>query len=120
MGRERFFVSTTAVQAARWRFWTVLEIERKHGWLDTVGDPIRLHILRPLSQVPEAAAPDLASWGQASGQTLRRHLDALVVLGVIEERPGASDGATPGRPAARFSLSPDLRDEVQAVFGTSL
>jgi DNA-binding transcriptional ArsR family regulator len=85
-------------------------------WLEVVADPIRLGILRALSQVTEATTSDLASWGQASSQTLRRHLEALVSLGVIDEHPARSDGETPGRPAARYSLPREVRESVRAVF----
>ncbi len=64
----------------------------------------------------EATTSDLAAWGQASSQTLRRHLEALVSVGVIHEHPAESDGETPGRPAARFSLSREVRESVQSVF----
>jgi predicted ArsR family transcriptional regulator len=86
------------------------------GWLFVVADPVRVHILRALIAVNEATAADLASWGQASNQTLRRHLEALIANGVLHERPGESDGKTPGRPAARFSLHPDVRESVESVF----
>jgi DNA-binding transcriptional ArsR family regulator len=89
------------------------------SWLEEVADPIRLGILRSLSQVTEATTADLATWGQASSQTLRRHLEALVSVGVIREHPAISDGETPGRPAARFSLSKEVRESVRAVFGFS-
>ena len=89
------------------------------AWLEGVADPIRLGILRSLSAVPDATASDLAAWGQASSQTLRRHLDALVALGVIEEHPARSDGETPGRPAARFSLPRAVRESVRSVVGAS-
>ncbi len=89
------------------------------SWLEGVADPVRLGILRSLSAVPEATASDLATWGQASSQTLRRHLDALVALGVIEEHPAKSDGETPGRPAARFSLPSSVRESVRSVVGPS-
>jgi DNA-binding transcriptional ArsR family regulator len=85
-------------------------------WLEVVADPIRLGILRSLTEVPQATTSDLAERGQASSQTLRRHLEALVSLGVIEEHPPASDGETPGRPAARFSLPGEIRESVRAVF----
>lgn len=87
-------------------------------WLEVVADPIRLNILRALSQVAEATASDLATWSQASSQTLRRHLEALVSLGVIREHAARSDGETPGRPAARFSLSSEVSESVRSVFDT--
>lgn len=87
-------------------------------WLETIAEPTRLHILRSLVQMQEATAADLAL-GQASPQTLRRHLEALVSVGVIDERPGESDGETPGRPAARFSLDPEIRQRVAPVFASS-
>jgi predicted ArsR family transcriptional regulator len=80
-----------------------------------IADPVRLGILRSLTQVSDATTADLASMGQASSQTLRRHLEALVSLGVIEEHPPCSDGETPGRPAAHFSLPPEMRKSVRSV-----
>jgi predicted ArsR family transcriptional regulator len=90
---------------------------RPHAWLDSVADPVRLQILRLLVELPDARAADLADALCASNQTARRHLDALVALGVVVESPGASDGATPGRPAARYSLPADVRESVLAVMG---
>jgi predicted ArsR family transcriptional regulator len=90
--------------------------QRPH-WLDAIADPVRLQILRTLSRVPEATAAELAAQSQASNQTLRRHLDALETAGVIQVRPGRSDGETSGRPPARFSLTPDVRESVRAAFG---
>lgn len=85
-------------------------------WLEVIADPVRLGILRSLSELPQATTSDLVERGQASSQTLRRHLEALVSLGVIDEHPPRSDGETPGRPAARFSLSREVRESVCAVF----
>ena len=84
-------------------------------WIEFVADPIRLGILRTLSQTDEATTADLADAGQASSQSLRRHLEALVSLGVIEEHPARSDGETRGRPAARYSLPSPLRESVRSV-----
>lgn len=84
-------------------------------WLRAIADPIRIHIVRVLSQVDEATAAELARDGAASHPTLRRHLAALTVSGVVRERPGQSDGETPGRPAARFSLAPGVRGSVRSV-----
>ncbi|HET9592717.1 MAG TPA: helix-turn-helix domain-containing protein [Solirubrobacterales bacterium] len=84
-------------------------------WLEVVADPTRLGILRSLSRVDEATTAHLAQLGPASSQTLRRHLEALVCLGVVEAHTAKSDGETPGRPATRYSLPPDLRDSVRAI-----
>lgn len=86
--------------------------------LEAVADPVRLQILRSLSRMVDASAADLATYGQASYQTMRRHLEAMVALGVIRERAGESDGQTPGRPASRFSLQPEIRESVRRLFGT--
>jgi predicted ArsR family transcriptional regulator len=87
-------------------------------WLDVIADPVRLQILRSLSQVTDATASELAHRSPGSDQTLRRHLEALEALGVIRSQPGVSDGETSGRPAARFSLAPDVRASLSSVFGT--
>ncbi len=93
---------------------------QRSGWLNVIADPIRLEILRALSQDAEATVSELATRSQASYQTLRRHLEVLEAFGVIQARPGKSDGETSGRPAARFSLAPDVRESVCSVFDTSL
>jgi predicted ArsR family transcriptional regulator len=84
-------------------------------WLALVADPIRLRIVVVLSEVEQASAADLAALGEVSGPTLRRHLSALVALGVVEQRRGESDGQTPGRPPAQFVLPARIRDSVRAV-----
>lgn len=85
-------------------------------WLPVVADPVRVRILHSLSGVAEATAADLARRGQASDQTLRRHLEALAACGLVLEHPGESDGETPGRPPTRYSLHPDVRDNVKLAF----
>ena len=91
--------------------------EHRAHWLDVVADPVRLQILRLLSCAEEATASELAAGSPASYQTLRRHLDALEASGVIRTRPGVSDGERTGRPAAHFSLNPEVRQSVSAAFG---
>lgn len=86
----------------------------EHRWLEAIANPTRLHILRSLIDVPETTTAEMAvEWG--STKTLRRHLEALVSSGLIDERPGQSDGETPGRPAARFSLVPEVRQVLRSV-----
>lgn len=89
------------------------------GWLHGVADPVRLGVLRGLTAVEGATASELAARCQASMPTLRRHLDALVAVGLIEQEAGESDGETTGRPAARFSLNRELRPSVESVFRLS-
>jgi predicted ArsR family transcriptional regulator len=86
---------------------------RSH-WLEVVADPVRLQILRELSRVEDATASQLANESPASYQTLRRHLEALQVSGVIRAKAGVRDGEN-GRPAVRFSLDPALRESVRAA-----
>lgn len=85
------------------------------GWLDAVADPVRIGILRSLSEVAEATVPELLASSHVSKQTLRRHLEALVALGVVDELTGESDGQTAGRPATRYRLRPDVRESVRWV-----
>lgn len=92
--------------------------KRQPDWLEVVAEPVRLQVLRALCEVPEATAAELAERSPASYQTLRRHLDALEASGIISARPGASDGEQRGRPAARFSLSPAVRESVRAAIGS--
>jgi len=87
-------------------------------WLEVVADPVRLGILRSLSEVTEATASELATRGPASNQTLRRHLEVLVALEVIREHPPRRDGERPGRPATRFSLPRDIRESVRSLCGS--
>jgi DNA-binding transcriptional ArsR family regulator len=84
-------------------------------WLAGVADPVRLHILHALYVRVEATASDLGGLGGTSGPTLRRHLDALLALGLIRQIPGRSDGETPGRPPCRFRLSPEVREGLDAL-----
>jgi len=87
------------------------------GLLDGIADPVRLGLVRCLAERREATAAELSERCQASGQTIRRHLEALVTSGIVVEAAGESDGATPGRPAARFSLHPEAREGLARLFG---
>lgn len=90
------------------------------GLLNVIADPVRLGLIRCLAEGREATAAELSGGCQASGQTIRRHLEALVSSGVVVETVGATDGATPGRPAARFSLHPEARESLARLFGPCL
>jgi DNA-binding transcriptional ArsR family regulator len=89
-------------------------------WVQVIADPVRLEIVRALARTPEATAAELGRSGFSSKPTLRRHLDALVSVGLLNCRPGESDGLTPGRPPLRYSLSPEVRASVRTVFGIDL
>jgi DNA-binding transcriptional ArsR family regulator len=84
-------------------------------WLQGVADPIRLAILRILGAVEQATAGDLARLCQASRRTLERHLEAMVAIGIVEEKRGESDGLRTGRPPTSFSLSPPIQDSVREL-----
>lgn len=87
------------------------------GLLDGIADPVRLGLVRSLVERRETTAAELSGSCQASGPTIRRHLEALVSSGIVVEAAGASDGITPGRPAARFSLRPEARESLARLFG---
>jgi predicted ArsR family transcriptional regulator len=87
------------------------------GVLDGIADPVRLGLVRCLAERREATAAELGSLCRASGPTIRRHLEALVASDIVAEAAGASDGATPGRPAARFSLRPEVRESLARLLG---
>lgn len=82
-----------------------------------IADPIRLGLVRCLAERREATAAELSGRCKASGPTVRRHLEALVSSGIVAEAVGVSDGATPGRPAARFSLRPEAREGLARLLG---
>lgn len=86
--------------------------------LHAVADPTRIHILRSLSERGMATAADLTAGVALSHHTLRRHLTALVGIGILRKHPGESDGETPGRPATRFSLNPEAREGIIRLFGS--
>jgi len=68
-----------------------------------------------LSEAEHASTAELARECQASVATLRRHLEALVTIGLLEQVAAESDGMTTGRPAIRYSLSPSIRASVREV-----
>lgn len=84
-------------------------------WLSGVADPVKLAVLRILSEAGRATAAELVRGCQTSRRTLERHLEAMITLGLVEERPGETDGLTTGRPPTRFSLAPPVRASVQEL-----
>jgi predicted ArsR family transcriptional regulator len=88
--------------------------------LSGIADPVRLGLVRCLAEKQAATAAQLSKHCQASGPTIRRHLEALVSTGLVIEAAGTSDGATPGRPAAQFSLHPEARESLIHLFGAAV
>jgi DNA-binding transcriptional ArsR family regulator len=71
--------------------------------LEAVANPIRLRIVRHLSDREGASLDELAEAVSAQRNTVRSHLRALMVAGVVARTPGESDGRL-GRPPARYRL----------------
>lgn len=90
------------------------------GWIRAVADPIRLEMMLVLATSTSVTVSSLAIRTGAPPRTLRRHLEVLIVHGVVEVRPGAADGETPGRPASRFVLRPEVRTDVLHRFGAQV
>jgi predicted ArsR family transcriptional regulator len=88
--------------------WHLPAKPNEANWLDVLSHPARLEIVSILSDRGPTTATELIDLSHASAPTVRRHLEALVAKGVVCEHAGPNDG-TPGRPAARFWLSPEVR-----------
>lgn len=86
------------------------------SWLGVLSDPVRLNLLRCLCEVEAVTTTELAPRAHTSERTVRRHLEALVELGLAEEWQGESDGETPGRPAARYALLATVREQALTLF----
>ena len=71
--------------------------------MEAVANPIRLRIVRYLSDRDSASLDELAKAVSAQRNTVRAHLRALMGAGVIARLPGQSDGRL-GRPPARYRL----------------
>ena len=81
------------------------------GWLEAVANPIRLRIVRHLSECESASLDELSKAVSAQRNTVRAHLRALMGAGVVARLPGQSDGRL-GRPPARYRL--ERRDSPRA------
>jgi predicted ArsR family transcriptional regulator len=80
-----------------------------------IADPVRLEVIQFLTRMKRATAAQLGENCAASTPTLRRHLGALVAIGVIIEEAVTGDGVTPGRPATSFSLTPEMHAQAVSV-----
>lgn len=86
------------------------------SWHYFLTDPVRLTLIGSLYELGPLTVSRLREETHADHRTMRRHLDALVALGVIFEYRGEGDGCTPGRPATRFALDPQVRDRLADLF----
>lgn len=68
-----------------------------------MANPIRLRIVRYLSDRESASLDELSKAVSAQRNTVRAHLRALMGAGVVARLPGQSDGRL-GRPPARYRL----------------
>ncbi|MDX6648335.1 MAG: Helix-turn-helix domain [Solirubrobacteraceae bacterium] len=85
------------------------------GWLEAVANPIRLRIVRHLSDRESASLDELSDAVNAQRNTVRTHLRALMVAGVVARTPGESEGRL-GRPPARYRL--DRREQGRGAAAT--
>ena len=85
-------------------------------WTALFTDPIRLAIVRLLYRLDSADVRELAAATHTSNRTLRRHLDGLVALGLVHDAGAERDGVKLGRPAARFLLDPQAREDLTHLF----
>jgi predicted ArsR family transcriptional regulator len=80
------------------------------------ADPIRLTILQLLHRRDTASVRELAAAAHSSDRTLRRHLDALIAMGIAHEVEGERESIRPGRPPNVFLLDPAVREDLGALF----
>lgn len=81
-----------------------------------ITDPVRLSLVRALLELRIASAAELSRHSHTSDRSVRRHLEALVALGLAHRVEGMCDGLTTGRPAERFTLEPAAQEQTAALF----
>lgn len=86
------------------------------SWVAILSDPARLSLLHGLCQLEAATIVELRKMCHTSDPTVRRHLEALVALGLVREEPAERDRITSGRPPKRFVLAADAADRLCALF----
>jgi predicted ArsR family transcriptional regulator len=85
-------------------------------WLEVLTDPIRLRVMLALSTTGKGSAAELAQSCHASERTVKRHLDALLALGLIRQLRNEPGSDRRGRPPTRFILDSAVRDDAREVF----
>ncbi len=89
-------------------------------WLEGIADPVRLGVVRALARTRPATVAQIAKRCQASVPTVRRHLAALVALGIVIEENRASNGSTIGRPAIKYTLPRSVLRSVRQFLALDL
>jgi predicted ArsR family transcriptional regulator len=83
--------------------------------LEAVADPIRLRVLRCLSDTPAATLPELARAAGVHLNTVRPHVLALERAGVLTRERQAPEGR--GRPPVQYRLAGDWRPPTTDYLG---
>lgn len=86
------------------------------SWLGILSDPVRLAVVAALCGVREANVTQISGDTHVSERTVRRHLNALIELGLAYEQQGRNDDLLSGRPATRFALDGSARARVIPLF----
>lgn len=92
----------------------------RFDWLEGIADPVKLGVVRALALTRPATVSQIAKRCQASVPTVRRHLSALVAMGIVIEEDGESNGSTVGRPAIRYTLPGSVLRSVQEFLALDL
>lgn len=85
-------------------------------WFAVLTNPGRLRILQSLTIRNDVSVADLLAHSHMSDHALRRHLAAMVELGIVRVHRENRDGLTRGRPAARFILDATVRENAIPLF----
>ena len=83
--------------------------------LDAIADPIRLRVVRRLSETPAATLPELARSAGVHLNTVRPHVLALEHAGVLTRERQAPEGR--GRPPVQYRLAGDWRPPTTDYLG---
>src|SRR5829696_8066713 len=86
------------------------------SWIPVLTDPVRFPLLAALSEGAALTAHEMGRSCHISDRAVRRQLEGLIAVGLVQEHPGEPDGLTPGRPPSRFALEPAVRRKLAALF----
>lgn len=85
-------------------------------WLPIFADPARLTTLALLHRCGIASVRDLATHAHTSTRTLRRHLDALVAVGVARAIQDENGQIRSGRPPTCYLVDPEVHGILDELF----